>query len=241
MNAADIMTRDVVTVAPDTNVAEIARLMLERRVSAVPVVENGAPIGIVSEGDLLHRPETGTEPHHSRWLELFLSRDSLAAEYVRTHGRTARDVMTSEVISVGETTSIAEIADLLESRHIKRVPVVADDGRLVGIVSRANLLQGLASRTAGPSAVTVDDQRIRDALLDELASQDWAGSPDPGNVIVEDGVVHLWGLVRSPEVRRAMVVAARNIAGVKAVEDHMDRNRDHDAMTWPNWPNPARP
>lgn len=241
MKAADIMTREVVTVTPDTNVAEIARLMLERGISAVPVVENGAPVGIVSEGDLMRRVETGTEPHLSRWLELFLSRDSVAADYVRTHGRSARDVMTSEVISVGEATTVAEIAELLESRAIKRVPVLAEDGRLVGIVSRANLLQCLASRAAPPSSVTVDDQRIRDALLDELGSQDWAGSPDPGNVIVEDGVVHLWGLVRSPEVRKAMVVAATNVPGVKAVEDHMDRNRDHDNMTWPNWPRPERP
>ena len=241
MNAADIMTRDVVTVTPETNVAEIARLMLERCVSAVPVVQDGVPVGMVSEGDLLRRPETGTAPQHSPWLELFVSRDSLAAEYVQTHGRTARDVMTSGVITVGETTSMAEIAELLESRHIKRVPVVAEDGRLVGIVSRANLLQSLASRAAPPFPITIDDQRIRAALLDELGSQDWAGSPDPGNVIVEDGVVHLWGRIRSPEVRRAMVVAAENVPGVKSVEDHMDRDRDHDAMTWPNWPAPARP
>src|SRR4029077_3862501 len=129
-----------VTVTPETNVTEIARLMLERGVSAVPVVEDGAPVGIVSEGDLMRSGETGTEPHISRWLELFLTRDSVAADYVRTHGRSARDVMTSEVISVGEATSIAEIAETLESYNIKRVPVVADDGRLVGIVSRANLL-----------------------------------------------------------------------------------------------------
>ena len=241
MKAADIMTREVVTVAPETNVAEIARLMLERHVSGVPVVEDGAPVGIVSEGDLLRRPESGTAPHHSPWLELFVSRDSLAAEYVQTHGRCARDVMTSGVITVGEATPIAEIAELLESRHIKRVPVVDEDGRLVGIVSRANLLQCLASRTAPPSSYTVDDQRIREALLAELNKEDWAGSPDPGNVIVEDGVVHLWGRIRSPEVRKAMVVAAQNIQGVKAVEDHMDRNRDHDAATWPNWPSPPRP
>jgi CBS-domain-containing membrane protein len=149
--------------------------------------------------------------------------------------------MTSGVITIGEATPIAEIAELLESRHIKRVPVVAEDGRLVGIVSRANLLQCLASRTAPPSSYTVDDQRIREALLAELSKEDWAGSPDPGNVIVEDGVVHLWGRIRSAEVRKAMVVAAQNIQGVKAVEDHMDRNRDHDAATWPNWPSPPRP
>ena len=235
------MTREVVTVTPDTNVADIARLMLERRISGVPVVDRGVPVGMISESDLLRRPETGTAPQHSPWLELFVSRDSLAHEYTQTHSRCARDVMTPGVISVTEATSVAQIAELLESRHIKRVPVVAVDGRLVGSVSRANLLQSLASRAAPPTAVTVDDQRIRDALLQELSTQDWAGSPDPGNVIVEDGVVHLWGRIRSAEVRKAMVVAAQNVAGVKSVEDHMDRERDHDNMTWPNWPSPERP
>ncbi|MCW3477207.1 CBS domain-containing protein [Limobrevibacterium gyesilva] len=240
MKAADIMTRDVVTVTPDTPVPEIARLMLGKRISAVPVVEGGVPVGIVSEGDLLRRAETGTEPHTPRWLELFLSRDSLAAEYVRTHGRAARDVMSAPVVTVEETAPIAEIAELMDWRRIKRVPVLGQDGRMVGIISRANLLQGLASRAAQP-ACTADDMRIRDALLAELRSQGWAGVPDEGNVIVEDGVVHLWGIVRQPNVRRAMVVAAQAIPGVKAVEDHLDRRRDADALTWPNWPQPAPP
>ena len=241
MNAADIMTREVVTVTPDTAVAEIARLMLERRVSAVPVVQDGAPIGIVSEGDLLRRADSGTEPRTSRWLEAFPVRDSLAAEYVRTHGRVAREVMTSEVISVAETTSVADIAGLLESRHIKRVPVVAEDGRLVGIVSRANLLQSLASRAAPPSAVTVDDQRIRAALLDELGTPGLVRAAGPGQ---RDRRGWRGASVGPGALARGSPrdgAGGAHVAGVKSVEDHMDRDRDHDAMTWPNWPAPARP
>jgi len=240
MRAGDIMTRNVITVSPDTDVAEIARIMLEKRVSGLPVVENGAPVGIISESDLLRRPETGTEWHAPSWLELFLTRSSLAADYVRTHARTARDVMTKELITASEDTPISEIAELLEQHRIKRVPVLGQDGRLIGIISRVNLLQGLASACRKPSAPT-DDERIRDALLAELGHESWAAI-DPDNVIVEDGVVHLWGVVRSPEVRRAMVVAARNIQGVKDVLDFMDRNReDHDILYRPNWPRTAPP
>jgi CBS domain-containing protein len=239
MTAGDIMTRNVITVSPDTNVAEIARIMLEKRISGLPVVENGAAVGIISESDLLRRPETGTEWHAPRWLELFLTRSSLAADYVRTHARTARDVMTKELITVSEDTSVSEIAELMEQHRIKRLPVLGQDGRVIGIVSRINLLHGLASAARTPAET--DDERIRDALLAELGHESWA-SIDPHNVVVEDGVVHLWGVVRSAEVRRAMVVAARNISGVKDVVDFMDRNReDHDLLYRPNWPRTAPP
>ena len=239
MTAGDIMTRNVITVSPDTDVAEIARIMLEKRISGLPVVENGTAVGIVSESDLLRRPETGTEWHAPRWLELFLTRSSLAADYVRTHARSARDVMTKELVTASEDTPISEIAELMEQHRIKRLPVLGQDGRVIGIVSRVNLLRGLAS-AARPPAET-DDERIRDALLAELGHESWA-SIDPDNVVVEDGVVHLWGVVRSPEVRRAMVVAARNIPGVKDVVDFMDRNReDHDLLYRPNWPRTAPP
>jgi CBS domain-containing protein len=239
MTAGDIMTRNVITVSPDTNVAEIARIMLDKRISGLPVVEDGAAVGIISESDLLRRPETGTEWHAPRWLELFLTRSSLAADYVRTHARTARDVMTKDLITVSEDTPISEIAELMEQHRIKRLPVLGQDGRVIGIVSRINLLHGLASAARTPAET--DDQRIRDALLAELGHESWA-SIDPDNIVVEDGVVHLWGVVRSPEVRRAMVVAARNIPGVKDVVDFMDRNReDHDLLYRPNWPRTAPP
>ena len=166
MRADDIMTRNVITVSPDTDVAEVARLMLEKRISGLPVVENGAPIGIISESDLLRRPETGTEWHAPSWLELFLSRSSLAAEYVRTHARSARDVMTRELITVSEDTPVSEIAELMEQHRIKRVPVIGQDGRLIGIISRVNLLRGLAGAARPPAAAAAsDDLRIRAVQL----------------------------------------------------------------------------
>jgi CBS domain-containing protein len=237
MNAADVMTADVVSATPDTPVPELARLMLERRISGLPVLNDGHLVGIVSEGDLVRRVET--PPRYSGWLALFMSSASVAAEYIQTHGRHARDVMTTEVVTVPETMPVAEIAELLDWRRIKRVPVVDGTGRMVGIITRANLLRALASRPAG--MVPQDDMRIRDALIAELSSQGWAGRPVPDNILVEEGVVHLWGRYHDPVIRRAMVVAAEAIPGVRDVVDHMDRSLEPDPMNRPNWPDPGRP
>jgi CBS-domain-containing membrane protein len=239
MHATDVMTPDVICAAPETPVSEVVRLMLDHRISAMPIVAEGRIVGIVSEGDLLRRAETGTEPRPSRWLEVVTSSSRLAADYTRTHGRKAADVMTRKVVCVADTTPIAEIAQLLEARRIKRVPVTRD-GRLVGIVSRRNLLQALASRLSAPP-VAADDRAIRDAFHAELRRQAWADSPGSINAIVADGVVHLWGIALDEQRRQALVVAAENIPGVRAVKDHMDRPQVIDPLDRPNWPTPARP
>jgi CBS domain-containing protein len=221
MNAADIMTPDVITVDPDTPLDRLVALMLEHRISGVPVVEHDHIVGIVSEGDLLRRVELGSEPRRSHLLELVTGATPLAAEYVRTRGRKASEVMTTNVITVADTTPIAEIARLLESRRIKRVPVLRD-GKLVGIVSRANLLHALASRLQAPPPPAADDRRIRTALLAELRQHKWGTSVAQLNVTVVDGVVHLWGVVHSQEQRLAMRVTAENTPGVTRVEDHLE-------------------
>ena len=239
MNAADIMTPDVVYATPETPLAELVRLMLDNRISALPIVQDGRVVGIVSEGDLLRRAEAGKEPRPSRWLELVTSTDRMAADYTRSHGRKADEIMTCDVMTVTDTTPIAEVARLLESKHIKRVPVTRD-GRLVGIVSRRNVLQALASTLSAPTA-TADDRTIRDAFYAELRHHAWAGGPSAVNAVVCDGVVHLWGIARDEVLRQAIVVAAENVPGVRAVEDHMDRPRTVDPLDRPNWPTPVRP
>lgn len=237
MRASDVMTTEVLSAAPDTQVAELARLMLERRISGLPVLDHGRLVGVVSEGDLVRRVETPAR--YSGWLALFMSASSVAAEYIQTHGRLARDVMTTEVVTVPPDMPVAEIAELMDWRRIKRVPVVDAAGRMVGIITRANLLRALASRAA--NAAPQDDLRIRDALVAELAGQGWAGRPVPDNILVEDGVVHLWGRYHDEVIRRAMVVAAEGISGVREVVDHMDRSLEPDPMNRPNWPDPGRP
>ena len=221
MRAMDVMTSKVITVDENASVITVAKLLAERGISAVPVVDSeNRVISMVSEGDLLHRAETGTERRQSWWLEMMASTNQLTGDYIKSHSGNVKDVMTRDVLSVTETTSVADIAILLETNRIKRVPVLRD-GKLVGIVSRANLVRALAMTINEPTSSTeADDRTIRDNLLAELKAQRWA-EVAPANITVKDGVVHLWSSYLSEQEKRALVVAAENIPGVRRVEDHM--------------------
>jgi CBS domain-containing protein len=221
MRAMDVMTSEVITVDENASVQSVAKLMANHGISAVPVVDkDNRVIGMVSEGDLLHRAETGTERRRSWWLEMMASTNQLAGEYLKSHSGRVKDVMTRDVISVTDTTPVADIAVLLETNRIKRVPILRD-GKLVGIVSRANLVRALAMTVNEPaSGDETDDRTIRDKLLAELKVQKWA-EVSPANIIVKDGVVHLWSSYFSEQEKRALVVAAETIPGVRGVEDHM--------------------
>jgi CBS domain-containing protein len=218
MLARDVMTTHVVTVRPDAGVREVARIMLEHGVSAVPVVdEEERPLGMVSEGDLMRRPETGGARPRCWWLALFAKPEARALDFVRSHGGQARDVMSDKLVTVGEEASLRDIATVLEEHRIKRVPVVRD-GRIVGIVSRANLLHGLVA--AAPEETAPGDEAIRDAILTKLRHE--VGLRDLFlNVTVAGGIVHLWGDVPSEAERRAARVAAETAAGVAGVKDHL--------------------
>ncbi|WP_029011379.1 CBS domain-containing protein [Azospirillum halopraeferens] len=223
MQAKHVMTSPVITVTPDTPVPDIAALLLQRRISGVPVTEaDGRLVGIVTEGDLLHRAETGTERRRSRWLEIFTGGRGQATDYVKSHGTRAADVMTRHVITVGPDTELTDIASLMERERVKRVPV-SDDGRVVGIVSRANLLHGLvAYRTPQPR--TTGDAAIRETLLGRLGDEAWI-DVNHVNIVVNDGVVHLWGVVDNDDQRHALRVAAESVPGVRGIEEHLHRNR----------------
>jgi CBS domain-containing protein len=225
MQARDIMTTDVVTVRLDTPVQNVARLLVEQRISGVPVVDAlNRVVGIVTESDLLRRSELGTDKLRSHWLELFVSNVQLASEYLRAHGRTAGEVMTHDVIQVAPHTPITAIVDIFEKNRIKRVPVI-DKDKLVGIVSRGNLIQALGAVSNQVAPTSPDDRRIRDQVLAELRRLPW-GLDSESNVVVTEGVVHLWGLVSTPEEQTALYVAAENIPGVRRVEDHTILIRD---------------
>lgn len=218
MLARDVMTTSVVTVLPDTEVRDIAALLLERRISAVPVTDSGGRLlGIVSEGDLINRPEGATRHRASWWLELLRGTEEQTRDYLKTHGRRAEDVMTPEVISVAEDAPIAEIAKLLEKHRVKRVPVLRD-ARIVGIVSRADLLRGLTA-TSRPQPAAQDDGEIRDALHRALSE---AGlSTHLISVTVKDGDVELSGRIDSEVQRRAARAAAEAAPGVRRVQDNL--------------------
>jgi CBS domain-containing protein len=219
MKARDVMVSPVITVKPSVPVREVAELLLRHRISAVPVVdENDHLVGIVSEGDLLHRAEAGTERRHSWWLLALTRSEALAEEYIRAHSRCVDDVMTRDLITARPDTPVHELAALLEKNGIKRVPVL-ENGRLVGIVSRANLIQAVASARAELD-VPLSDSAIRDGLLAHLKQQPWAHT-SLMNVTVTNGVVDLWGLIESDTERQAIRVAAETTQGVNAVNDNL--------------------
>ena len=219
MQAQDVMTTKVVSVAPHTPVAEIAKLLLERQISAVPVVgDDRRLLGIVSEGDLIH--ELGQDgAQRSWWLDLLASPQARAAAYLKSHGRLARDVMTRSIIAVAPDTPLPQIARLLEARRIKRVPVV-QDGQLVGIVSRADLLRAFALQPAAEAAARADDRELRERLTVEFEEAGLVWHPYV-NIVVNDGIVHLWGIVRIDSEVDALRVAAERIPGVVRVESHL--------------------
>jgi CBS domain-containing protein len=229
MRAMDVMTRDVITVGPNTSVSDIAALLLRRRISGVPVVDgNGKLLGMVSEGDLVRRVETGTDRRGSWWLDLLTEDRERAATYAKTHGRKASDVMTKDVVTASETMLLRDVAGLMERHRVKRVPVMRDS-KLVGIVSRANLIQGLAAHGGLNRAPSRDDAAIRESVLHELEAQGWT-SMITKNVVVTDGIVHLWGFVRSEEERNAIKVAAENAPGAKGVRDNLTMEPAHTGV-----------
>jgi CBS domain-containing protein len=220
MKAQDVMVRDVVTVGPDTKVAEAVALLTKHDVSALPVVDtDGTLIGILSEADLLEREELGAEHHHPWWIESLMPASKLAEEFAKAHGKKVSEVMSTNVIIASEDTPASEIAALLERHRIKRVPIVRDD-KVVGIVSRSNLIQALASsKPVEPRSET--DHSIRLELLDRLGKQQKWTDFGSRNIIVQDGVVHLWGLISSKSERKALIALAEGVPGVVSVSDEM--------------------
>jgi len=220
MKARDVMVSPVITAHENDTVREVAQLLIEKHISAVPVVdEAGKLVGIVSEADLLHRTEAGTERPVSWWLSLISGERAIASEYIQSHAVKLKDLMTRDVQTARANTPLYEIADVLEEKHIKRVPVVNDDGALIGIVSRANIIQAVAS--AEPRLeISEPDAMIREKLILELKKQTWS-HVHKLNVTVSKGVVDLWGFAQSVTERQAIRVAAESIAGVTAVNDHL--------------------
>jgi len=220
MRAIDVMVRDVVTVRPETDLADAVKLLAEHDASALPVVdaENNV-VGILSEADLIRRAEIGTEKHRPWWLEAVTGAATLAHEFAKSHGERVGEIMISDVVSVSEDTQLSEIAALLERKRIKRVPVTKD-GKLVGVVSQSNLIQALASVVGRIDQHDETDRHIRLDLLSRLQQQSWTDFGSR-NITVSGGVVHLWGLVGSPAERKALLALAENVPGVSRVCDEM--------------------
>jgi len=219
MRAHQIMTRPVITVTPDTKVVDAANTMLQKHISGLPVVDaSGKLVGIVSEGDFIRRSEIGTQRKRGRFLKFILGPGKEATDFVHEHGSRVGEIMTSQPLTVTEDTPLDEIADLMEKNGIKRLPVMRGDV-LVGIVSRSNLLQAVASIAREVPDPTADDDHIRNRIIESIAKNDWC--PFGLSVIVREGIVHLSGVITEERSRKAAVVAAENVTGVKKVHDHL--------------------
>lgn len=220
MQAKDVMTQRVISVQSDASVMEAVRLMLQNKISGLPVLDAGGMlVGVVTEGDFLRRAEIGTQKRRPRWLEFLVGPGKLATEYVRAAGRKVSEIMTPNPHTVAEDVPLEEIVQTMERYRIKRLPVTR--GRqVVGIVSRANLMHALASLAREVKAPPSGDAAIRERVLAELGKQSWAPLALI-NVIVRNSVVELWGTIMDERERQALVVAAENVAGVKSVKDHL--------------------
>ena len=220
MRAEDVMTARVISVTPTDTILHAARLMLQHKISGLPVVDaSGSLVGVVTEGDFMRRVELGTQRRRPRWIEYLLTPGKRADEYVHSHGRKVGEVMTHDPLTVGEEAALDEIVKVMEKRRIKRLPVVRD-GKLVGIVSRANLLRALASLAREVEPPARDDATIRNWLVADLEQRAWAPLALI-DIVVRNGIVELWGTITDERQRQAIVVAAENIPGVKGVRDHL--------------------
>lgn len=220
MRAHQIMTTKVHTAKRDTSVGEIARLMSAERFSGVPVVDDsGQIIGMVSETDLMHRAETGTERKRKWWISLFIDDDMRARDFIKAHGQKVEHVMSRFVISVPDTAKLAEVADILETNNLKRVPVLKA-GKLVGIITRGDLVRALAAADAVREAPTSDSATFQKALNERIGHQPWARSAYL-NVVVTERAVELRGFVASDDQRKALLILAAEVAGQRPVEDHL--------------------
>ena len=219
MRAHQIMTRSVITIAPDSTILDAAKTMLQHHVSGLPVVDSaGRLVGVVSEGDFIRRSEIGTQRKRGRWLKFLFGTGAAAADYVHEHGRKVSEVMTSDPITITEDATLEEIVNAMEAEGIKRLPVMTGE-KLVGIVSRANLLQAVAGLAREIPDPTADDDHIRSRVIAAIEKNDW--SPFGLNVIVRDGIVHLSGVINDERSRQATMVAAQNVAGVRKIHDHL--------------------
>ena len=225
MRARTIMSTTLFTVERNTPVRDVIRLLIDQRISGVPVVEDGAVIGIISEGDLILRERAYRQRGGMAFLaqQLFEDHEKLATEYRKAHGLVAEDVMSGPVVTILPGTPVEEIAHLMAERHIKRVPVV-DHGKLVGIVSRGDILRAAYERIVsihdGQDGRPHSDQEIVARLLAELRDEPWA-EVNHIRPSCQDGIVSLEGEVESEAEREAVEVAARGVAGVRSVVNHL--------------------
>lgn len=232
MQVKDIMTRNVISISPDESIMKAARLMLQNRISGLPVIDlNGELMGIVTEGDFLRRGELGTQRRRPKWLEFIVGPGRLAEEYVHSAGRKVDEIMTTDPVTASEDDSLEKVVEVMERRHVKRLPVTRA-GHVVGIISRSNLMHALASfaRETG-ERVPTNDSQIRTNIQAVLDRETWAPRV---SVVVKNGVAELWGVITDDRERKAVAVAVENVPGVERVHDHLVWVEPISGMSFPS-------
>lgn len=220
MKVSDVMTRRVISVSPQSTIADAGKLMLKNHISGLPVIDDAHKlVGIITEGDLVRRPETGTEPKRSAWLDAFFGPEEGAKSFIRFHGVKVQEVMTRTPLTTTPSATLAEAVQVMESHKIKRLPVVWRN-KVVGIVSRANLVRALISILRATPANSHNDAATRDRILNAIDKENWS-SGAAVDVVVRDGVVDIWGTMSNSAQRQALKVLVESTPGVKQVEDHM--------------------
>jgi CBS domain-containing protein len=231
MRVKDVMTPNVICIGADEPVLKAARLMLQNRISGLPVLDkDGDLVGIVTEGDFLRRSELGTQRRRPKWLEFIAGPGRLAQEYTRSAGRKVEEIMTPDPRTIAEDQTLEAVVDTMERHQVKRLPVTRN-GRVVGIISRANLMHSLASLTRDAPPPAAGDPAIRDQILAAIGKQDWAPRI---NVIVNAGVAELHGVITDDRERAGLIVAAENVPGVKQVRDHLVWVEPMSGMAFPS-------
>jgi CBS domain-containing protein len=231
MQVKDVMTPNVICIGANEPVLKAARLMLQNRISGLPVIDkDGELVGIVTEGDFLRRSELGTQRRRPKWLEFVLGPGKLAQEYTRSAGRKVEEIMTPDPRTIGENEALEAVVDTMERHHVKRLPVTRG-GRVVGIISRANLMHALASLSRDAKAPPASDSAIRDKIIAAIGKQNWAPRI---NVIVNGGVAELHGVITDDRERAGLIVAAENVPGVKRVRDHLVWVEPISGMVFPS-------
>jgi CBS domain-containing protein len=224
MKVSDVMTRRAICINPEASIVDAIRLMIANHISGLPVVDReGKLVGMVSEGDFLRRAELATERHRSVWFDAIFGPAESATEFIHSHGLNVEEVMSRNPAFVIEDTSLTEVVHLMETRRVKRLPVLRGS-RVVGVVSRANLLRALLSLHRATPTISMDDASLRDRILSDIEKESWSVGAEV-DVTVHDGVADLWGSVTDLKQRDALKVLVETTPGVMRVEDHLTWQR----------------
>jgi CBS domain-containing protein len=224
MRAHQMMSRQVITIGVDATIVDAIKTMLKHGVSVLPVVDQaGKLVGVLSKSDFLRRAEIGTERKRGRLLTFLAGPDRVAYDFKREHGRKVGEIMTPNPVTITEDTPVEEIGRIMESRHVRRLPVMNGD-KIVGIVTHSDFLPVIARLVLNAQSFAQDDEKIRSAVVAAIASAPWA--PCGLNVSVSDGTVTLKGFSMSENARQAAVVAAEDVPGVRRVENRLSSVAD---------------